>query len=122
MAQTLRFCSWNIQVGIRRARVLDVVTHHTDFRNLDVLALQEASAHANGDDASQIALALGEGYAAYQHVYHHLKTRPQANALVWNSKRVRFDAIEHHILPTYLQAVVTRTERALLNRLKQQAR
>src|SRR3982750_827675 len=118
MTQTLRFCSWNIQVGMKRTRVLDVFPNHADFRNLDLLALQEASAHVNGDDASQIALALGEGYSAYQHAYHQLKMRPQANALVWNTKRIHFDAIEHHILPTYVQAVVTRTERAVLNRLK----
>lgn len=118
----MRFCSWNIQVGMKRAAILDVVQNHRDFRNLDMMALQEASAHAKGDDASQIACALGDGYAAYHHVYHHLKSRPQANALVWNTKRIHFDAIEHHILPTYVQAVVTRPERVVLNRLKQQAR
>src|SRR5262245_39593526 len=100
MSQILRFCSWNIQVGLRRARVLEVVANHRDFRNLDLLALQEASAHELGDDATAIALVLGEGYAAYHHVYHHLKTRPQANALVWNSARLKMKGIQHHLLPS----------------------
>lgn len=122
MAHTLRFCSWNIQVGMKRAQILEVVTQHRDFRNVDVIALQEASAHAQSDDASSIARALGETYTSYYHIYNHLKTRPQANALVWNTTRVQFDAIQHHILPTYLQVTVPRAERVFLNRLKRQAR
>lgn len=118
----LRFCSWNIQVGMRRAHLMDVIAHHSDFRNVDVIALQEASAHPGGDDASSIARLLGETYASYHHVYHHVKSRPQANALVWNTARVRFGSIEHQILPTHLQLPVPRAERAVLNRLKQQAR
>lgn len=122
MSLTLRFCSWNIQVGIKRARVLETVAHHRDFQHVDVIALQEASTHAHGDDASSIAHALGEAYTSYHHVYHHLKTRPQANALVWNTARVNFDSIEHHTLPNHRQVHVPRAERVLLNRLKQQPR
>ena len=102
--------------------MLDVVKHHRDFRNLDVLALQEASAYEHGDDASSIARVLGETYASYHHIYNHLKTRPQANALVWNQARVHFDNIEHHTLPTYRQVHVPRAERVVLNRLRKQAR
>ncbi len=122
MPQILRFCSWNIQVGMRRAALLDIVKHHPDFQNLDILALQEASAHERGDDASSIAHVLGEQYASYHYIYHHLKTRPQANALVWNSHCVQFDTIEHHSLPTLKQATIPRAERAVLNRLKLQPR
>lgn len=122
MAHTLRFCSWNIQVGMRRARILDLVTHYVDFRHLDLIALQEASAHEHGDDASLIAHALGESYSSYHHIYNYLKLRPQANALVWNSTHIRLDAIEHHILPTHKQVIVPRAESAILNRLKRQAR
>lgn len=122
MPQILRFCSWNIQVGLKRARVLDVIATQRDFQNLDLLALQEASLYESGDDASQIAKVLGESYAAYHHVYHHLGTRPQANALVWNKARVQFQPIQHHILPTYLQVLLPRAERAVLQRLKKQTR
>jgi endonuclease/exonuclease/phosphatase family metal-dependent hydrolase len=122
MSHTLRFCSWNIQVGIKRAHIMEIVAQHSDFRNVDVIALQEASAHAQGDDASSIAGVLGATYTSYHHVYNHLKTRPQANALVWNTTRVHFHAIEHHTLPNHSQAVVPRAERAVLNRLKGQAR
>jgi endonuclease/exonuclease/phosphatase family metal-dependent hydrolase len=122
MAGVFRFCSWNIQVGLKRATVLEVVTHHPDFRDLDVLALQEASAHENGDDASAIARVLGKDYAAYQHVYHHVAARPQANALVWNMARVHFDAIDHHTLPSHTEVAVPRAERAVLNRFRRQPR
>lgn len=101
---------------------MDVIASHSDFRNVDVLALQESSTHPQGDDASSIAHVLGEKYASYQYVYSQVRKRPQANALVWNSARVQFGAIEHHILPTYLQIEVPRAERAVLNRLKRQAR
>ncbi|HZQ06443.1 MAG TPA: endonuclease/exonuclease/phosphatase family protein [Anaerolineae bacterium] len=122
MAQTLRFCSWNIQVGMRRRALLDIIKNYPDFQNLDVLALQEASAHEHGDDASSIAHLLGESYRSYHHIYHRVKTRPQANALVWNSTRVQFDSIEHHILPNLTEAQIPRAERAVLNRLKPQPR
>lgn len=122
MSHTLRFCSWNIQVGVKRAELLDIVANHSDFRTVDLIALQEASAHANGDDASSIAKTLGEAYTAYHHVYNHLKTRPQANALVWNTGRVQFSRIEHHQLPNHREVAVPRAERAVLNRLKGQAR
>ncbi len=107
---------------MKRAHILNVVKHERDFRHLDVLALQEASAHAHGDDASSIAHVLGETYGSYHHVYNLLKTLPQANALVWNRARVQFNAIEHHTLPTHIQVHLPRAERALLNRLKRQTR
>jgi endonuclease/exonuclease/phosphatase family metal-dependent hydrolase len=122
MAHVLRFCSWNIQVGMKRAHMLELVAGHPDFRGLDLITLQEASAHAHGDDASSIAHALGGAYASYQHVYHHLGARPQANALVWNTARVQLDTIEHHTLPRHEQVAVPRAERAVLNRLKHQPR
>ncbi len=122
MAQTLRFCSWNIQVGLKRAQVLELVARHPDFRGLDMLALQEASVHENGDDASSIARALGGEYAAYQHVYHHLGARAQANALVWNATRVHMHAVAPHALPQYQQVRLPRAERLLLQRVKRQPR
>ncbi|MCG3142261.1 MAG: hypothetical protein HDKAJFGB_03679 [Anaerolineae bacterium] len=122
MTQTLRFCSWNIQVGLKRAHVLELAARHPDFRDLDLLALQEASVHANGDDASDIARALGGAYAAYQHVYHHLGSRAQANALIWNTTRVHMHSIAHHLLPQSKEVPLPRAERMLLQRVKCQPR
>jgi endonuclease/exonuclease/phosphatase family metal-dependent hydrolase len=122
MTETLRICSWNIQVGMKRAQILELVAGHPDFRGLDLMMLQEASVHAHGDDASSIAQVLGVAYASYHHVYHHLGARPQANALVWNTTRVQMDTIEHHTLPQHEQLKVPRAERALLNRVKRQPR
>jgi endonuclease/exonuclease/phosphatase family metal-dependent hydrolase len=107
---------------MKRARILDIVKTHRDFRNLDLIALQEASVGATEDDASAIARVMGETFTAYHHIYHHVKTRPQANALVWNTARIQFDGIEQHLLPNHSQAVVPRAERMVLNRLKPQAR
>jgi len=122
MSHTLCFCSWNIQVGTKRAQLLDVIKYHRDFQKIDLIALQETSANSHGDDASVIAKTLGESYTSYQYIYNHLKTRPQANGLVWNTARLKFDAVEHHILPDHTQVLVSRAERALLNRVKRQAR
>lgn len=107
---------------MQRAHVLDLVKHHRDFQNVDVIALQESSTSRQGDDASAIARALGESYTSYQYIYHHLKTRPQANGLVWNTARVQLEAVEHYILPNRTQVPIPRAERALLNRFKLQAR
>lgn len=122
MPATLYFCSWNIQVGLRRDALMKVIRDHPDFHRLELLALQEASAHALGDDASGIAGILGQDYASYFHIYHQLKQHPQANALVWDKRRVRLDAIERHTLPSHLEVNVPRAERAVLNRLKRQPR
>lgn len=122
MPQILRFCSWNIQVGARRAHLMELVAQHPDFRGLDLITLQEASVYEQGDDASSIAHALGITYASYHHVYHHLGVHPQANALVWNKTSVQMDSIEHHTLPQHEQVNVPRAERAVLNRLKRQPR
>lgn len=107
---------------MKRERILDIVRNHRDFRNVDVIALQETSANAQSDDASAIARALGKSFTSYQHIYHHLKARPQANGLVWNTERVHFDAVRHHVLPNHTQVRIPRAERALLNRVKHQSR
>jgi len=122
MGRVLRFCSWNIQVGLRRESVLEVFRHHPDLQKLDVLALQEASTHLAQEDASSIANVLGSDYRAYQHVYHFLHARPQANGLVWNETSVRLTAIDHHTLPNPSQVAVPRAEKALLSRLRRQPR
>lgn len=122
MAQTLRFCSWNIQIGKKRAEILRLIAAHPDFRGLDLIALQEASAQAQGDDAASIAQALGKTYASYQHVYHFVGARPQANALVWNTATIEVDVIDHHTLPHLGQVHISRVERLLLNHVWRQPR
>lgn len=122
MSRVLRFCSWNIQVGLRRDAVLDVFRHHPDLRRLDILALQEASANLKQEDAASIANVLGSHYRAYQYVYHFLHARPQANGLVWNETSVQLNAIDHHTLPTPSEVAVPRAEKALLGHLNRQPR
>lgn len=119
---TLHFCSWNIQIGMKRERLLEIVRTHPDFRRLDLLALQEASTHRDMHDAQRIAAVLGPHYLHYQYVYHFLGPHAQANALVWNSERVRMDSIEHHTLPQQDEVALARAERVLLKRLRRQPR
>ena len=107
---------------MRRAQILELVAQHPDFRNLDLLTLQEASVHEHGDDATSIARALGVEYESYHHVYHHLGARAQANALVWHTARVQMETIEHHSLPHHEQVQISRAERLVLNRMRRQPR
>jgi endonuclease/exonuclease/phosphatase family metal-dependent hydrolase len=122
MSQTLRFCSWNIQVGMRRRELLHAIRTHPELRRVDVLALQEASVAQGRDDAQLIAEALGAHFNHYQHVYHHLGPLAQANGFVWNSERLQLDLIDRHLLPRHTDIHVPRAERALLRRFKLQPR
>src|SRR5437867_849496 len=88
MSQTLRVCTWNIQLGARLDTIVAALKREPDFARLDLLALQEASIHQQREDAQVIAAALGDTYACSQVTAHHLGKWAQANALVWNTQRV----------------------------------
>src|SRR3979411_419735 len=45
MLSGVRVCTWNIQLGLRLEAVIDAVRSCADFRDLDLLCLQEASVH-----------------------------------------------------------------------------
>jgi endonuclease/exonuclease/phosphatase (EEP) superfamily protein YafD len=89
---------------------------------LDLLALQEASEHGHRTDANRIARALGPQYDYVQVTAHVLRGQCQANALVWNTRRVQIDA--HHVLglPHHGEVALPRAERTLLRALPRQAR
>jgi endonuclease/exonuclease/phosphatase family metal-dependent hydrolase len=95
----LRICSWNINFGIRLEAVLEAVSGHEDFGGLDLLALQEASVHDGLDDARAVAAALGPTYDCHQVAAQSVKGRLQANAVIWNTKRVRIDRTDSILLP-----------------------
>ena len=92
VSQTLRLCTWNIQLGLQIGTVVREIQGHPDFRDLDLIALQEASLHDHRTDAALMAEALGPAYDSYQVTADALAGRPQANALLWNSARVRVGA------------------------------
>lgn len=122
MSQTIRLCTWNIQLGLQRDTIVEALRTVPDFIGLDLLALQEASIHSDQEDACALAAALGPSYASFQATAHFLGSMPQANALVWNKERVRVSRQETVILPSARHARLSRAERAFLCALPQQQR
>jgi endonuclease/exonuclease/phosphatase family metal-dependent hydrolase len=117
----LRLCTWNVHLGLELPAILRAV-EGADFQQLDLLALQEASLHDGREDAEAIAARLGPEYRHLQVETHVLNGRVQANALVWNSKRVRI--LEQAVLrlPRRVEHRLSRTERALLSVTRAQQR
>ena len=83
----VRVCTWNILLGRRLAKVVEVVRERRDFRGLDLFALQEASVHGGRQDAETIAEALaathGGEYDHFQATAQLFHGREQGNALIW---------------------------------------
>lgn len=122
MAESLRLCTWNIQLGNQLGTVLQVLEHNVDFQNLDLLALQEASIHDTREDAGVMAYVLGAKYDSYQVATHLLAGRAQANALVWNGARVQVENKDSVKLPRRHEVKLTRREYTLLRALPTQQR
>ncbi len=122
MPQTIRLCTWNIQLGLQLETILNAIKTHQDFRDLDLLALQEASIHSAEEDAHRIATALGSDYESHQVTAHMLGKSVQANGLVWNTSRVRVVDKDTINLPRAREIKLARTERTMLWALPQQQR
>lgn len=120
--ETIRLCTWNIEFGFQLGAILDALQSCGDFDGVDLLALQEASIHFGVKDARAVAHALGVDYDYYQVTAQHVDGRTQANALVWNTRRVQ--VLEHGSvkLPHMHEVMRSRAERALLRRLPPQDR
>ena len=117
----MRICTWNILLGLRLNKVLDVVRTHRDFRNLDLFALQEVSVHDGRPDAVAIAEALGEGYECFQATAQLLRGREQGNALIW--RRGMFPTMPEVVSLNELPALrLNRVERTLLRAIPPQRR
>lgn len=115
-------CTWNIQLGLRIQAVLDAVGKHSDFRDLDLLCLQEASVHDGKPDAARVAEAMGAGYDHVQATAQVRRGLPQANALIW--RRELFQPREPQIvsLSNLAAAKMTLVERTLLRAIAPQER
>jgi endonuclease/exonuclease/phosphatase family metal-dependent hydrolase len=105
--RTLVACTWNLELGKQLDRVVEAVGTSADFRRASVLLLQEASVHGV-DDAAAIATALGPGYRSRQEQVHTLRGAAQANAIVWDSRRVAIGATRPVGLPVALIAAQPR--------------
>jgi endonuclease/exonuclease/phosphatase family metal-dependent hydrolase len=102
--------------------ILDHAANHEDFRDIDLIALQEASVHDGIEDSAVIAARLGPHYRHAQVETHVLMGQVQANALIWNSRRVRILDRDELLLPKRVENPLSRTERTLLSVLPLQQR
>jgi endonuclease/exonuclease/phosphatase family metal-dependent hydrolase len=116
----MRVCTWNILLGHRLNKILDVVREHDDFRGLDLFALQEASVHDGRPDAEAIAEALGGDYDYFQATAQLFRGREQANALIW--RRGLFAVTPEVMSLSQLPGRLTRMERTLLRAIPPQRR
>jgi endonuclease/exonuclease/phosphatase family metal-dependent hydrolase len=82
----MRICSWNIQLGARLEAVFEAVEEERAFKEIDVLALQEASIHDGVTDAEAIASRLGPDFQHFQATAQQRRGLAQANALIWRKR------------------------------------
>src|ERR1700730_7901778 len=122
MLPVVRICTWNIQLGRRLDAVLDAISTHQDFGELDLLALQEASIHDGREDAAAIADVLGAEYQWFQATAQMLRGRNQGNGLIW--RRSEFEPSPPQIvaLTRAGSSEMRRAERALLRAIPPQRR
>ncbi|MEP7105806.1 MAG: endonuclease/exonuclease/phosphatase family protein [Chloroflexota bacterium] len=93
----LRVCSWNLQLGLRLDTILEAVG---ELGSPDLVALQEASSTEGVEDAARVAERLGPDYEWWQVTAQRLRGRDQANAVVWNRRRVSLTERDAVALPT----------------------
>ena len=92
----LRVCSWNLQLGLR----LDLILEGLELLGgPDLVALQESSVSDGVEDAARVASCLGPDYEWWQVTAQRLRGREQANAVVWNRRRVAITGREALALP-----------------------
>ena len=118
----MRVCTWNILLGLRLAQVLAAVRDLSDFRHLDLFALQEASVHDGRPDAEAVAEAMGPGYEYFQATAQMFRGREQANALIWRRGLLSSRAVHVLSLDEVDVSRFTRVERALLRAIPPQKR
>ena len=117
----MRICTWNILLGLRLSKVLDIVRTRREFRGLDLFALQEASVHDGRPDAVAVAEALGPDYECFQATAQLFRGREQGNALIW--RRGLFAATPEVVSLSDLPALrLNRVERTLLRAIPPQRR
>jgi endonuclease/exonuclease/phosphatase family metal-dependent hydrolase len=118
----VRVCTWNIQLGSRREAVLDAVRGRAEFKDLDLLCLQEASVHAGREDAALIAEVMGPAYEHFQATAQLRRGVEQANALIWRKDVFQPGPPQVVSLGDPAFARMTRAERALLRAIAPQRR
>lgn len=118
----MRICTWNILLGLRLDAVLDVIRTQPDFRDLELLALQEASVHEGRPDASAVAEAMGDGYGWFQANAQKFRGYEQGNALIWRKGLFEHGAHDTVSLSEIPPEKLGTAERALLRAIPPQRR
>ena len=118
----MRVCTWNILLGRRLRAVLEAVRTLPDFQDVDLLALQEASAHDGRPDAEAIAEAMGPGHSCFQATAQLFRGREQGNALIWKGGMFDSRAVQVMSLSDLPTPPMSRAERALLMAIRPQRR
>ena len=99
----LRIVTWNIFYGKELHKILESIKTNKDFANIDFFAIQEASVHEGIEDTQRIAQTLGKEYDYFQVTAQESKGLAQANAIIWNTKRVIVTNKEVLHLPNFTQ-------------------
>jgi endonuclease/exonuclease/phosphatase family metal-dependent hydrolase len=99
MSKSISIATWNLHYCIELPDILTSIQKNKSFSKIDFLMLQEASIHNGREDASVITDLLGENYTYFQATAQKLKDTPQANALIWNKKRIEIDKFDILELP-----------------------
>jgi len=118
----VRICTWNILLGLRLNKVVEAVSTLPDFRDLDLMALQEASVHDGRPDAEAIAEAMGDSYSYFQATAQLFRGREQGNALIWRRDIFKSQTPEIVSLSGLPTPRMTSVERTLLRAIPPQKR
>jgi endonuclease/exonuclease/phosphatase family metal-dependent hydrolase len=109
----LRIATWNIFLGLNLKSILKSIELYEEFKEIDIFALQEASVHNGVEDGRVIASKLGKQYKYYQVSAQTIRGFTQANAIIWNSKKIKINKKDTFSLPTFEELLVGRVERTI---------
>jgi endonuclease/exonuclease/phosphatase family metal-dependent hydrolase len=93
----LRIATWNVAFGRKLPVVLESVRA---LPQRDLISLQELSIHQGRSDAQAMASELGESWRFEQVTAQVVAGRPQANGILWDSRRIELEGIDSIDLPT----------------------
>ena len=122
MSKQLRIGTWNVHYGIEYEALLGSMVAHKEFKNIDFLALQEASVHNDKETAEIVAGVLGRRYNYFQFTTERDNGIPWANAIVWNEKKVNVTKKDILILPPFYSVKLRRLEKQVVRFLHKQIR
>lgn len=93
----LRIATWNVAFGRRLPVVLESVRA---LPARDLISLQELSIHHGQSDAEAIVWRLGPSWRFEQVTAQVVAGRPQANGILWDSRRIELADVDTIELPT----------------------